>query len=198
MIKSLLSVPLLALALFAQAPESALRWIPATSTEVEVDGLPWFTENQGELYRLPLKLEKTFRPAVWNLAKSPSGGRIRFRTDSVAIAVRLEYPSPPNMANMHAFGQTGVDLYADGTYIASAVADKDAAPGKTYERPLLQRPAARRVEREIVLYLPLYKPVKVLGIGIDKEAKVSRARAFAVPRPVVFYGTSITQGGCAS
>jgi len=138
----------------AQTPESTLRWIPATSTELEVDGLPWFAENQGEVYRLPLKLEKSFRPAVWNLAKSPSGGRIRFRTNSPAVAVRLEYPSPPNMANMHAFGQTGVDLYADGIYIATAVADKDA--------------------------------------------RISRAQAFAVPKPVVFYGTSITQGGCAS
>src|SRR5690242_3125315 len=185
MIKSLLSVPLLALALFAQAPESALRWIPATSTEVEVDGLPWFAENQGELYRLPIKLEKTFRPAVWNLAKSPSGGRIRFRTDSPAIAVRLEYPSPPNMANMHAFGQTGVDLYADGIYIGTAVADKDAAAGKTYEKTLLQLHDARPVEREIVLYLPLYKPVKVLGIGVSKDSRISHPRSFALPKPVV-------------
>jgi lysophospholipase L1-like esterase len=198
MIKSVLSVPLLALVLFAQTPESVLRWIPATSTELEVDGLPWFAENQGEVYRLPLKLEKTFRPAVWNLAKSPSGGRIRFRTDSSAIAVRLKYPSPPNMANMHAFGQTGVDLYADGNYIATATADKDAAPHKTYEKTLLQLDGARRAEREIVLYLPLYKPVKVLGIGVEKDAKISRPRAFALPKPVVYYGTSITQGGCAS
>jgi lysophospholipase L1-like esterase len=197
-IRSALYVPLLlTLSLFGQTPESALRWIAPTSAELEVDGLPWFAENQGELYRLPLKLEKTFRPAVWNLAKSPSGGRIRFRTDSAAVALRLEYPSPPNMANMHAFGQTGVDLYADGIYIATAVADKEAAPGKTYERVLLQTASPRR-EREIVLYLPLYKPVKVLGVGVDKEAKIGRARAFAVPRPVVFYGTSITQGGCAS
>jgi len=190
---------LIAGTLAAQTPETpALRWIPATSAEVEVDGLPWFAENQGETYRLPIRLEKTFRPAVWNLAKSPSGGRIRFRTDSPIVAVRVEYPSAPNMANMHAFGQTGVDLYADGTYIATAVADKDAAPHKIYEKTLLDMPTQPRVEREIVLYLSLYKPVKVLGIGIEKDATVKPARKFALARPVVFYGTSITQGGCAS
>src|SRR5947209_14439928 len=92
-----LFLALTAAALVAQTPEPALRWIPATSPEVEVDGLPWFAENQGETYRLPVRLEKTFRAAVWNLAKSPSGARIRFRTDSPAVAVRLEYPSAPNM-----------------------------------------------------------------------------------------------------
>jgi lysophospholipase L1-like esterase len=185
----------LAAALSAQTPQ-ALRWMPVTSQEVEVDGLPWFAQNRGELFRLPLTLEKVVRPAVWNLAQSPSGGRIRFRTDAASIAIRLEYPSPPNMTNMHAFGQTGVDLYADGVYLATAIADKDAAPGKTYEKVLFS--GLPRVEREIVIYLPLYKPVKVLGIGVDPEAHIQKPHAFALSRPVVFYGTSITQGGCAS
>jgi hypothetical protein len=133
---------------------------------------------------------------VWGLAKSPAGGRIRFRTDSSKVAVKLEYPSAPNMANMHAFGQTGVDLYVDGIYIATATADKEAAPGKLYEKVF--ELGKRKVEREITLYLPLYKPVKVLGIGVVKGAKVGKAKPFAAARPVVFYGTSITQGGCAS
>jgi lysophospholipase L1-like esterase len=50
----------------------------------------------------------------------------------------------------------------------------------------------------VTLYLPLYKPVKVIGVGVEEGAKLMPARPFAVPRPVVFYGTSITQGGCAS
>ncbi len=186
---------LAAAALAGQTPQPELRWLPLSSQDVEVNGLPWLTENAGELVRLPLRLEQTFRPPVRNLAKSPSGGRIRFRTDSAAIAVRLEYPSPPDMANMHAFGQTGVDLYVDGVYIASAVADKEAAPGKIYQRTLLTGSPA---PREVTIYLPLYKPVKVLSIGVGKDAKLARAKPFAVARPVVFYGTSITQGGCAS
>jgi hypothetical protein len=47
-------------------------------------------------------------------------------------------------------------------------------------------------------YLPLYKPVTVLGIGLDSDAKIAKARRFATAKPVVFYGTSITQGGRAS
>jgi lysophospholipase L1-like esterase len=175
-----------------------LRWVDLTNAALEVNGLAWYGENGGEMFRLPRRLEEQFRPAVWNLAKSPSGGRIRFRTNSNALAVRLEYPSAPGMANMHAFGQTGVDLYVDGAYRGTAIADKDAAPGKTYEHVYFNLPEQVRREREVTLYLSLYKPVKVLGVGVDREAQMARGRRFAVAKPVLFYGTSITQGGCAS
>jgi lysophospholipase L1-like esterase len=189
---------LMATGLAAQTADTAWRWISLPAAELEVDGLPWYAENHGDLVRLPLRLEETFRRPVWDLAKSPSGARIRFRTDSATLSLRLEYPSPPDMANMHAFGQTGVDVYADGVYLSTAVADKSAAPGKVYERPSFNFKDRPRAEREITVYLSLYMPVKVLAIGVDKDAKISRAKPFALARPVVFYGTSITQGGCAS
>ncbi len=179
-----------------RAEEAPLRWLPLPNPQMEVDGLPWYGENGGELFRLPVKLKDTYRKPVWDLARSPSGGRIRFRTNSTTLAIRLEYPEPPGMSNMHAFGQTGVDLYADGVYRGTAIAGKDAKPGVTKEHVYFkQQPAAGR---EITLYLPLYMGVKVQGIGLDPGAHIDRARPFALAKPVVFYGTSITQGGCAS
>jgi lysophospholipase L1-like esterase len=97
---------------------------------------------------------------------------------------------------MHAFGQTGVDLYADGVYRDTAIAGRDSKPSFAQEHTFYKdRP---RVDREITLYLPLYMPVKVLGIGIEADARVQPATRFALNKPIVFYGTSITQGGCAS
>ena len=186
---SLAAAPLL-----RAAPD--LRWLPPQSSDLEIDGLPWFSQNDGEFHRLPAASKDKFPPPVWNLAKSPSGGRIRFRTDSTTLAVRLEYPSPPNMNNMHAFGQTGVDLYTGNDYRGTAVADKNAAPGKVYEHVYLSDKP--RAWREATLYLALYKPVKVLAVGVDSEARFEKPAQFFVSRPVVFYGTSITQGGCAS
>jgi len=178
------------------AADAALRWMALPSANVQISGLPWYSENGGELYRLPAKLQDTYRRPVWELAEDPSGGRIRFRTDTSTLAIRLEYPRPPSMKNMHAFGQSGVDLYADGVYRSTAIAGADAAPGKTTEFTYFQNQP--RIAREITLYLPLYIPVKVVGIGLDPDARVESARPFALSAPVVFYGTSITQGGCAS
>jgi lysophospholipase L1-like esterase len=175
---------------------SAADWIPPSDPRLEVRGLPWFQENNAKTIRLPLRLKEALPPAVWNLGLSPSGGRIRFRTNSTRLAIRLDYPSPPNMANMHAFGQTGVDLYLDGVYRSTATAPKDAAAGRTVEFVFFE--GLPRATRDVLLYLPLYKPVNVLGLQIDADAEISAARRFAVQKPVVFYGTSITQGGCAS
>src|SRR5713226_2110584 len=166
LLSSLLATPLLPV-------EAEWRWLPAPSPELDIDRLPWFRENGGEFIRLPAASQDKFPQPVWNLAKSPSGGRIRFRTDAAMLAVRLEYPSPPNMGNMHAFGQTGVDLYVDGAYRGTAIADKDAKPGKIYEHMYFrERP---RSWREVTLYLALYKPVKVIGIGVDREARLEKA-----------------------
>jgi hypothetical protein len=186
------------LVLAAAAAFGQMRWVPVPGPGMEIDGLPWFKDNGGEFWRLPARSQEKFSKAVWDLAKSPSGARIRFRTDSRTLAIRLEYPSAPDMKNMHAFGQTGVDLYVDGAYWGSATADKDARPGKIYEHTYFRLASGERVEREMTIYLALYKPVKVLAVGMDEEAKFAPARPFAVARPVVFFGTSITQGGCAS
>src|SRR5690349_1949593 len=162
---SLLAAPLCA--------DSELRWLPLPSPELEIDGLPWFAQNGGEFFRLPAASRDRFPQPVWNLAKSPSGARIRFCTNSTALAVRLEYPSAPNMSNMHAFGQTGVDLYTDGVYASTAIADKDAKPGKLYEHAYFG--ARPQSWREVTLYLSLYKPVKVIGVGVDREARFKTA-----------------------
>lgn len=194
MLKCCVTLLLAVLSLCGQSSDAA--WLAVPGPQVEIDGLPWQAENGDDLIRLPRRLKESFRVPVWELAQSPSGGRIRFTTDSTRLSIRLEYPSPPGMRNMHAFGQTGVDLYLDGTYRGTATATAESKEGVPVEHVYFEN--LPRARREITLYLPLYKPVKVLGIGIDKDAHVGKAAPFALPRPAVFYGTSITQGGCAS
>src|SRR6185503_11847829 len=101
------SFTLLIAAHLAAAQDAALNWMPVTSAKVDVAGLPWFQENHGEFWRLPVRSKDTFPKEVWNLALDPTGGRIRFRTDSSSVALRLEWPHPPGMRNMHFFGQSG-------------------------------------------------------------------------------------------
>jgi lysophospholipase L1-like esterase len=187
---------LLVTAGFVAAQDNALHWMPVVSPKIDVAGLPWFQENHGEFWRLPANSKDAFPKEVWNLSLDSTGGRIRFRTDSSTVALRLEWPHPSGMRNMHSFGQSGVDLYVRNTYRGTAVPDKDAAPGKVYEHVYFKDQP--RLMRDITIYLALYSPVKVLEIGLDKNTALEFATPFAVPAPVVFYGTSITQGGCAS
>jgi len=175
---------------------AAFSWLAPQDARFTINGLPWLAENGGELIRLPRRLESQIPKPVWNLGLHPAGGRIRFRSDSTSIAVRVEYQGPSNMLNMHAFGQTGIDLYMDGAYRSTAIAPRDAAPGKTIEHVFFS--GLPKKTREITLYLPLYARANVIAIGLDDDAATGKPRRFANPKPIVYYGTSITQGGCAS
>ena len=169
-----------------------IRWIGFPDSSFEVNGLPWFDENSPDLFRLPKRLKGIVREPVWNLAQSTSGALIRFKSDCSALAIRYENLRMSGMRNMHVFGQSGVDLYTDNTYIATAIHGKDKDVEHIYFRN------ASSEYREHVLYLPLYNGLRIKAIGVNSNATIETPSPFAVPKPVVFYGTSITQGGCAS
>src|SRR6476659_8394648 len=85
-----------------------------------VNGLAWFEEDKPALRRLPARLKDSFRPAVWSLAQHPSGGRIRFKTDSRRIGLRAQNPDVSGRHHMTTIGQSGLDLYVDNEYRGSA------------------------------------------------------------------------------
>ena len=132
------------------------------------------------------------RPEVWELAVQPSGGRIRFSSDTTALGIHVSYDEITPGHNMCTIGKAGFALYVDGEFW------KAAWPEGAGESEFLFFEGVERRAKEITIYLPLYQGVRVLGIGVDEGAGVSPPRQFAVERPVAFYGSSITQGGCAS
>lgn len=157
-----------------------------------VFGLPWFAEEKPALRRLPARLKETFRKPVWDLAQHPSGGRIRFRSDTLRLSLAAQSPDPSAMHHMPSVGQNGFDLYVDGAYVHSAWPDRQGKIAKTWDV------GPDRKLRDITLYLPLYKPVTIQELALDAGARIEAPAPFALPKPVVWYGSSITQGGCAS
>ncbi len=172
--------------------QEQINWIDFPDPAFEVNGLPWYEENKPDLFRLPKRVESLVREAVWKLGKSPSGARIRFKSDCTTLGVCIKYPRLSGMNNMHVFGQSGVDLYVDGKYTSTAIHQK-----KVEVEQILFKTAIPKL-REFVLYLPLYNGVEIQNIGVNPDAVIQPPRPFSIPKPVVFYGTSITQGGCAS
>jgi hypothetical protein len=169
-----------------------LQHISFPDPRLKVYGLPWFSEDQPVLRRLPLRLKDRFRPPVWDLAQDPSGGRIRFRTDSTTISIVAENPGFSNMHHMTSVGENGFDLYIGRDYLNSAWPDPSGKINKEW------RVSSERKMRDITLYLPLYKAVTIHEIILDSEARLEPATPYAVSKPIVYYGSSITQGGCAS
>jgi hypothetical protein len=162
-------------------------------TRLEVFGLPGFAQEKSPvLRRLPEQFKGSVRPPVWSLAQDPSGGRIRFATDSKTIGITAENPGFSNMHHMASVGENGFDLYVDGRYFGSAWPD---SAGKIVKEWTI---ALERKMHEVTIYLPLYKPVSIREVRLDHGAELRPARPYAVRKAVVYYGSSITQGGCAS
>lgn len=163
-----------------------------------VEGKGW-TETEAFFDRLPAKAKGGVRPPVWSLSKHSAGMAVRFVTDATAIKAKWELTSA-NLAlnHMAATGVSGLDLYVK--------TDTGKWRWLAVGRPTKQKNDVTLTsgltpgKREYILYLPLYNGVKSVEIGIPSSSHLWKApaREPGKDKPLIFWGTSITQGGCAS
>ena len=145
--------------------------------------------------RLPASAKGKVTNAVWSLSRDSAGMMVRFVTNSPSIHIRYSLKKDRlAMPHMPATGVSGVDLYArdsEGRWRWVQVA-----------KPNKQQMSAKLIsglapgKREYAAYLPLYNGVEDLSIGVEKDAEFTGMRPRS--KPIVFYGTSITHGACAS
>src|SRR5258706_1261216 len=179
----------------AQETNSALEWHDAR--DLGVEGKGW-SDTKHFYDRWPARAEKTLRPAVWNLGHDSAGLCISFTTDATAISVRWTLRREHlAMAHMPASGVSGVDLYVKvrgkWRWLGSGRPDKFPVN----EKDLVKNLKAER--REYLLYFPLYNGIEELKVGVPHNATFATGpQRPHEGKPVVFYGTSIVQGGCAS
>jgi hypothetical protein len=161
-----------------------------------VEGRLWEEEERLRPFdRFPAVAEETVPQPVWSLSRDSAGMMVRFRTDARAIHVAVKLLRPRlAMSHMPATGVSGVDLYArdaEGRWRWVAATRPDAQEAESVFSTGLA-PGSR----DYAAWLPLYNGVESLSIGVPEGA----AFEGLPPRgkPIVFYGTSITQGACAS
>ncbi len=146
--------------------------------------------------RLPDDVAKATSQGVAGLYKHTSGGRIRFATDSKFIVLKAKIAPRTQMPHCTPLLEGGFDLYSDNGVKHSFVGSfKFATPSyQDYEVRL----GLSGYMREYTLNMPLYGSVLDVQIGLDENAKVEKHSPYAHELPIVYYGSSITQGACAS
>jgi hypothetical protein len=159
-----------------------MRWIPFPDDSLKVHGLHWFDPASPSLARLPPEAEDKVTPKVWDLSRSPGGGRIRFRSNTGELRIRFFVSRPDNRP------RSGFDAYVDGEYWSSVVAREDGVHESTFFS------GAERKERDVTLYLPLFQQFAIHQIGIDSDATIESSSTFSRSAPLVLYGSSIAQG----
>ncbi|MFB9325105.1 SGNH/GDSL hydrolase family protein [Paenibacillus aurantiacus] len=173
-----------------------LTWHSPQEPPFVVNGFPWL--DQERIYRrLPSRPPYPIPAAVDQLANHTAGGQIRFRTDSPVLSVQVKLSGVANMYHMPATGQCGFDCYEeqDGElhYRATATFDLKAA---AYTALLFENGSRER--RSIVLNFPLYQGVEEVLVGLEAGAVIEPPAPYEESGRVIVYGTSITQGACAS
>ena len=160
-----------------------------------------FTQDEGPRYRrLPESLHDVLRKDLWNLGTNSSGLYIRFRTNAPEIHAKWTNTGN-NMPHMTDCGTGGLDLFAylDGEWKTVGSGFQWGTAGKTeHKRKLVAN--MEPVEREYMLYLALYDEIKTLELGVPEGYTIEQP-VLNSPKsdaPIVMYGTSILQGGCAS
>ena len=153
-----------------------------------------FYEN-GMYRRLPEKVAEAVNDGVYNLHIHTAGGRIKFVTDSSFVAIKAVMPEIGRMPHFAMTGSSGFDLYIGKKEVSynSFVPPYDRVDGHESAVHFSERKL-----REITLNFPLYSAVSELYIGIEDSALLKKSTGYKSKKPIVFYGSSITQGGCAS
>ena len=157
--------------------------------------------------RLPISYKEKVRDPVWDLSKASAGITVRFHSNSTSINLKWTVLNDLDMSHMAATGIKGIDLYTKYNNKWRYVTTAGALVGlKTYQNKSIPADSINEYEliknmtpefREYKLFLPLYDGVTKLEVGIDSAASIEKATP-STEKPIVFYGTSITQGGCAS
>ena len=157
----------------------------------------FYDEKRQRFMRMDGDVAETVGAGVAYLSSHTSGGRIRFSTDSSTIGISVEYSSLDHMPHMPLTGSCGFALLEK--------------IGRTYKTVSVFRPSyneergytgevtiKERGVHEYILYFPLYNNVTRLEIYLDKDGTLYEPEKYRDVKPILYYGASIDQGGCAS
>ncbi|MHB9133179.1 MAG: SGNH/GDSL hydrolase family protein [Armatimonadota bacterium] len=171
------------------------RWYSPMESPFQLAGFPWFAQDR-KYRRMPVQPTHPLPEAVNGLADCTAGGQIRFITDSARLFIRVRLMGPANMVHMPATGQCGFDCYIGAPGQQRYCSTTGYPLQETeYEIKFFELPS--REMRHITLNFPLYQGVEEVAVGVDDGAQVLPPAPYDDDRPVIAYGTSITQGGCA-
>ncbi len=178
--------------------EPDIAWYNIKQAPFQIYGLSYDSQSD-RFYRLPKTIAENISQGVAELYANTSGGRVRFATDSDCVILRATLPSVTHFDHMPMTGVCGFDLYEDdpSTEQSFYLHTFRPSPDMTAGFVSVVRFKEKKL-RYLTVNFPLYNEVCEVEIGLKNNAALQAGMPYRNQEPVVFYGSSITQGGCAS
>ena len=161
---------------------------------IKVFGLPEF-EKTGKLERLPEELRKAI-PSLEFLGRRPPGGRIAFRTDSSVVNVTVTFETLKFDIGMSVFACQSGNLFFGPRQ--TALLAGLVIPGGYEDKHFTREFHKQSVMEDVTLFLPRNEIIKEISFEVEDGARVEPPTPYRYEKPIVYYGSSITEGGCVT
>ncbi len=161
-------------------------------------GAPLF-EKMGKMWRLPDELTDQLPKEFvdWNLAHRCPGARLCFRTDSPTLSFRIVFRSISIDIGMSLYAAQSGNVFVGDRQ--NAVYKGLIMPREGYNKPeatgIFQKDA---VMEDVTVFLPRNEEILDVFIELEEGARVEAPTPYRHAVPILYYGSSITEGGCCS
>ncbi len=177
-------------------PQNTVRgkdfvWLNARNAPFKIYGVTYNAELS-RFERMPQDFANSINDGIKMLNTNTSGGRVKFCTNAKKIAISVNQKNNVLLPHMPLCSMSGFDIYKDKTYIGTFMPKMNIKTGYAAEIALCGDFA------EYTINFPLYDNVYELFIGFNEGATVDYAKEYKTKKPIVFYGSSITQGASCS
>ncbi|MBP1993712.1 SGNH/GDSL hydrolase family protein [Paenibacillus eucommiae] len=176
--------------------DEELLWLSPYEPPFQISGFAWWSQER-KYRRLPVVVAGAIREEVDNLANHTAGGQIRFQTNATQLMIKVRLYGPNNMDHITATAVNGFDCYL-GLPGSQLYYGTTRFPHNADEYESVFFKSVEPELRCITLNFPLYQGVHEVQIGVNSDAKMMEFPPYDSDGKVILYGTSITQGGCAS
>lgn len=176
-----------------------MKYYDITQYPVKIYGLAVTDRENRKFYKLPESILDAMAnvPRYDYLGRRSVGGRVRFCTDSSNIAIRMTLKDAKEDICIPLSGSAGADVYLGkgitSQYLGCVAPDRHSQEEISYEKSLIKK----NTMETVTINLPRNDQILAMEIGIDDNAKIEEAPEYTIASPIVFYGSSITEGGCA-
>ena len=160
---------------------------------IKIFGLPLFEKNQ-KLERLPDEvIEKV--PSLEFFGKRCPGARLCFRTDSEKFTVKAKFKTLGPDAGMSVFSCQSFDVLVGSRQHPEFLGLVTPYNLQTFS---FEATFTKKKEMEdVTIFLARNEKIEDIQIEIEDNALIEEPTPYRY-KPVVYYGSSITEGGCCS